>query len=148
MLPGKSVAPDFEIQLLAQGVYTGDANPVQSAGNFVRRGVEFAAGMQFGHHDLRGGDLLAVNLHRVNGNAAAVVHDRNGVVEMNGGFDLVGVTGKRFVHRVVHYFVDQMVQAHLAGRTDVHSGTFSHRPHAAKHFDRVGVVVAVAPVDC
>ena len=65
---------------------------------------------------------------------------------MDGDFDLVGVTGERFVHRVVHHFIDQMVQSHLAGGTDVHGGTFAHRLHAAQHFDGVGVVVAVASV--
>ena len=119
---------------------------MQSAGDFVRRGIELSAGVQFGEHHLRGRNLFAVDVHHVHGNAAAVVDDGDRVIQVNGDFDLVGVTGERFVDRVVHHFVDQMVQSHLAGRTDVHGGTFTHRLHAAEHFDGVGVVVAVASI--
>ena len=147
LLPGKSVAPDFQIELFAERVHAGNADAVQSAGNFVGRRVEFSAGMQLGHHHLRGGNFFAVDVHRVHGNAAAVVDDRDGVVEVNRDFDLVGVTGESFVHRIVDDFIDQMVQSHLAGGTDVHGGTLAHRLHAAQHFDGVSVVVAVASID-
>src|ERR1700675_2637809 len=36
-----------------------------------------------------------------------------------------------------------MMQTELAGRADVHGGTFAHRFHAAEDFDRVGGVVSV-----
>ena len=147
LLPGKSVAPDFEIEFFAQRVDAGNSDPVQSAGNFVGRCIELSAGVQFGHDHLCGGNLLAVDVHRVDGNAAAVIDDGDRVVEMDGDFDFVRVTGERFVDRVVHHFVDQMVQAHLAGGTDVHGGTFTHRLHAAEHFDGVSVVVAVASIN-
>ena len=58
-------------------------------------------------------------------------------------FDFVGVSGERFVHRIVHHFIDQVMQSHLAGRTDIHGGTFADGFHAAENFDRVGGVVAV-----
>ena len=144
LLPGKSVAPDFEIEFFAQRVDAGNADAVQSARNFVGRCIELSAGVQFGQHHLRGRNFFAVDVHRVHGNAAAVVDHGDGVVQMDGDFDLVGVTGERFVDRVVHHFIDQMMQSHLAGGTDVHGGTFAHRLHAAEHFDGVGVVVAVA----
>ena len=35
LLPGCAVAPDFQFEFLAQRVYAGDADTVQSAGNFV-----------------------------------------------------------------------------------------------------------------
>jgi hypothetical protein len=34
---------------------------------------------------------------------------------------VVGVAGERLVHRVVHDFVDEMVQTALTGRPDVHT---------------------------
>ena len=57
--------------------------------------------------------------------------------------DAIGKTGQRLVHRVVDDFVDQVVQSHLAGRSDVHRGTFADRFHAAEDLDRVGVVVGI-----
>ena len=148
LLPGEAVAPDFQIELFAERVHAANADAVQSAGNFVGRGIELAAGVQLGHHHLRRRNFFAVDVHVVHRNAAAVVDHRDGVVEVNGDVDFVGVTGQRFVDRVVHHFVDQMVQAHLAGRADVHGGALAHRFHAAEHLDGVGGVVAVAASAC
>ena len=147
LLPGKSIAPDFQIEFFTQRIDAGNADAVQPAGNFVRRRIKFSASVQFGQHDLRGRNFFAVDVHHVNRNSAAVVDNRDGVIEVDGGFNLVGVTGERFVYRVVHDFIDQMVQSHLAGGTDIHGGTFTHRLHAAEHFNGVSVVVAVASIN-
>ncbi len=147
LLPGESVAPDFEIEFFAKRVHAGDADAVQSAGNFVRVAVEFSAGVQRGHHHLRGGNFFAVDVHRVDGNAAAVVDHGDGIVDVNGDFDLVGVTRERLVDGVVDDFIHQMMQPEFAGRADVHRGTFAHRFHAAQNFDGVRGVVAVTPVN-
>ena len=143
LLPGEAVAPDFEFQFVAERVDAAHAHAVQSAGDFVGRGIELAAGVQLGHDDLGGGNFLAVDIHVVDGNAAAVVDHGDRVVEMNGDFDLVGVAGEGFVDGVVHDFVHQVMQAEFAGRADVHGGAFAHRFHAAEDFDGVGGVVAV-----
>ncbi len=79
---------------------------MQASGNFVGVAVELAAGVQRGHHDLRGGNFLAVDVHVIDGNAASIVDYGDGIVEMDGDFDLVGVSGQRFVDRVVDDFVD------------------------------------------
>ena len=47
----------------------------------------------------------------------------------------VAVAGQRFVDRVVDHFVDQVMQAHFAGRADVHGGAQAHRLQAFQHFD-------------
>ena len=104
--------------------------------------------MQLGHARPAPRNLLAVDVHHVDGNAAAVVDHGDGVVDVNGDFDLVGMAGERFVDGVVHDFVDQVVQSHLAGRADVHRGTLAHGFHAAENFDGIGVVVPVAPGYC
>ena len=116
---------------------------MQSAGNFVGVAVELAARVQRGHHDLRGGNLFAVDVHIVDGNTAPVVDYGDGVVEVDGDFNLIGVAGQRFIDRVIYDFIDEVVQAEFAGRTDVHGGTFAHRFHAAEDFDGVGSVVSV-----
>src|SRR5262249_58500031 len=108
------IAPDFEIELVAERVDHAHAHAVQSAGNFVSGGIEFAAGVQLGHHDLRGRHAFAIHFHVVAGNAAAVINDGDGVIDVNGDIDAVGVTSERFVHRVVDNFVDQVMQSQLA----------------------------------
>jgi hypothetical protein len=55
LLPGKTVAPDFQLQLFAERVHAGNADAMQSAGNLIGGGIKFSAGVQSGHHHLGGG---------------------------------------------------------------------------------------------
>ena len=147
LLPSEAIAPDFEFELVAERVDARYAYSVQSAGDFIRRRVELAPGVQLGHHDLSSGNFFAIDIHRVDGNAAAVIDHRDGVVDVDGNLDLVGEAGERFVNGVVHYFVNEMVQPQLTRRPDVHGGAFADGFHAAQHFDRVGGVIAIAGVE-
>ena len=78
LLPDFAIAPNFEFQPVGERVHDGDADAVQSAGNFVGVAVEFSAGVQHGHYDF-GGGLFLRGVH-VHGNAAAVVHHGDAVV--------------------------------------------------------------------
>ena len=59
-LPGVAVAPDLDIEFLAERVHATHADAVQAAGNFVGGGIELAAGMELGEHHLHGGHPLAI----------------------------------------------------------------------------------------
>ena len=53
-------------------------------------GVRFASRMKFGEHDLHGGHVLAVGqIHHVDGNAAAIVDDGDGVIDVDGDIDFL-----------------------------------------------------------
>ena len=138
LLPDLAVAPDLQLQPIGKRVHDGNAHAVQAAGNFVGVAVEFSAGVQHGH-DHFGGGLFLRGVH-VHGNAAAVVDDGDAVVVVHDDVDLVAVAGHGFVHGIVHHFPNEMMQALLAGRADVHRGALAHRFQAAEHFDRGGVV--------
>src|SRR5271167_4602010 len=62
---------------------------------------------------------------------------------MNSGFDVVGEARQSFVHRVVHHFVNQVVQSHLTSRADVHGGTLAHGFHATQYFYGVSGILAI-----
>src|SRR5690242_13382010 len=141
-----AVAPDLEVELVRERVHAAHAHAVQSARDFVVRGVEFSARVQRGEHDLRGGKFFSAHYHVINGDPAAIIDDGDGVINVNGDFDLGGVTGKRFVNGIVHDFVDEVMQSHLAIRADVHGGAQAHGFHTLKDFNVVGGVLAVAPV--
>ena len=58
----------------------------------------------------------------------------------------LGVAGQGLVDGVVDDLVDEVMQAHLAGRADVHGGTQAHGLKAFENLDvfaSVAVVVAV-----
>ena len=122
---------------------------MQTARHLVAVVVELAAGVQDGQHDFGGGLAAGVLIDR---NAAAVVDDRDGVVDVDRDVDLVAVAGERLVDRVVDDLVDEMVQPGSAGRADVHRGTLADRLEAFEDLDLVRAVVvrrasavAVAP---
>ena len=100
--------------------------------------------MQLGQHHLHCGHHLAVaNGHHVDGNAAAIVDDRDGVVDVDDDVDLLCVSGERLVHGVVNYFVNKMVQPHLACRADVHGRPKANSLKAFEDLDVFAGVVAV-----
>ena len=76
----------------------------------------------------------------IDGNAAAIVDDGDAVVVVHDDVDFVAEAGQGFVDGVVHHFPDQMMQALLAGRADVHGRAFAHSLEIAEHLDGSGVV--------
>src|SRR5215813_165406 len=53
---------------------------------------------------------------------------------MNRHFDAIGVSGERFVNRIVNDFVDEMMQAHVARGSDIHRRPQAHRLETFKNF--------------
>ena len=143
-LPGVPVAPDLDIELLRQRIHAAHAHAVQSAGDLVVRGVELAARVKLGQHHLHCGHHLPVaHRHHVHRNAATVIDHRDRVVDVNRDVNLLRIAGQRFVDGVVYYFVNQVMQAHLAGRADVHRRT---QPHGLQPFENLDVFAGVIPV--
>ena len=136
--PDVPVPADLHLQPGGQGVHHGHAHPVQAAGDGVGLAVELPARVQGGEHDLDGRTLF----HRmlVDGDAAAVVGDPDPAVGEQGDVDAVAVPGQRLVYGVVHDLVDEVVQAALTGRADVHTGTLAYCLKALQDRDRTCVV--------
>jgi hypothetical protein len=87
--------------------------------------------------------LTARKLHHVDGNAAAIVDDCDGVIDVDDDINFFAVTGESFVDGIVHDFVDEVMQTHLAGGTDVHCGTEADGFKALEDFDVVASVTVV-----
>src|SRR5499426_690156 len=76
----------------------------------------------------------------VHRDATAVVGHPDSAVREQGGLDPVTETGQRLVDGVVDHLVDEMMEAALTGRADVHAGALAHRLKALKDGDRAGIV--------
>ena len=118
-----------------------DADAVEAAGHLVAAAAELAAGVQQRQRHRHRGQLLAGG--GVGRDAAAVVDDLDAAVGPQGEHDAVAVAGQRLVDGVVDDLGDQVVQAALAGRADVHARPLADGLEALEHRDRRGVVVAV-----
>jgi hypothetical protein len=106
--------------------------------------LEFAAGVEVGEDEFEGGDFL-LGVHG-DGDAAPVVFDGDGAVEVDFEFDGGGVTGEGFVNGVVHDFIDAVVEAGLVGVADIHSGAFADGFEAFEALDVGGFVGGVSGV--
>jgi hypothetical protein len=111
---------------------------VEAAGHLVALVVELAAGVENGHHDLGRRAAARMLVHR---NAAAVIHNGHGVVDVQGDIDLVAEAGQRFVDRVVDDLVDEMVEPRRAGRPDEHRRPLADGFKTFENFDLVGAVL-------
>ena len=115
---------------------------MQAAGDLVAVLVELAAGVQFGHHDLRRRPALFVVLLDVGGDAAPVVDDRNGVVRMDDDLDVVAVPRQRLVDGVVEHLEYHVMETRaIGGVPDVHAGALANRIEALQDLDACRVVV-------
>jgi hypothetical protein len=136
-----AVAADLHVQLFGQRVDDRHADSVQAAGDLVAAAVaELAAGMQHREHDLDGRQSLF--LHDRDGYPTAVVGDGHRAVRVHDHRHFRAVAGERLVDGVVDDLVDEMVQAHHAGRSDVHAGALAHRLEAFQNGDVLRVVGA------
>ena len=138
-----AVAADVYGQPLGAGVDDRCADAVQAAGHLVAGvlAAELAAGVEDGIDDGDGGQAgIRLDIH---GDAAAVVGDLDDVVLQDLDFDVVAVTGQSLVDGVVHDLVDQMMQAPLAGRADIHAGALAHSLQALQDLDLAGVILVV-----
>lgn len=115
-LPGKAVTPDLNVELFRERIDATHTDAVQTSGDLVVRGIELAAGVQHRQHDLHGRHGLAGGQRLVvDGDAAAVVDDRDGVVDVDRDIDACGMARQCLVDRVVDDLVDEMMQTLLAG---------------------------------
>ena len=134
--PAIAVAPDLDAHALGDGVDNRDAHAVEATRDFVGSVVEFAAGVERGHHDFERGALdLGVFVDR---DAGAVIGDTNPAVAGDDGLDRGCALGQRFVHAVVHDFENQLVQPAAVSAADVHAGTAADGFEALEHLDVFG----------
>ena len=129
---------DLHLQPFRQGVHGRDADAVEAARDLVRAAAELAAGVQLGHDGFqRRLAGLFVDVHR---DAAAPVLHGDGAILVDRDGDAVAVTGHGLVDRVVHHFVDGVVQRLDVGAADVHAGA---TPHCLQSFEDLDIVSGI-----
>ncbi len=119
-----AIAAHLGLEPFGDGIDAFCPDPMQAAGHLVGALAEFPAGMKIGQDQLQRRDL--VDRMQIDGDAAPVVLDRAGAVEVNGHRDLRGETGERLVDGVVDDLEDAVVQPPLHRVSDVHVRALPH----------------------
>ena len=69
----------------------------------------------------------------VDGNAAAVVLDGDGIVLIDGHFDVSTIAGHRLVDGVVYCLIDKMMETFLTDVSNVHGRTLANSFQTFQH---------------
>ena len=138
-----SIAADLHLAPLRQRIDRRDAHAVQTARDLVAAAAELAAGVQFGHDHFQGGFLLGwVHIHR---DAAPVVGDGDRRIGVDDDFDAVAHAGQGLVDRVVHHFIDEVVQSLDVGAAHVHARA---APDGLQSFQDLDIFCVITSVGC
>jgi hypothetical protein len=100
--------------------------------------LELAAGVEHGEHDFGRRPAALVHVHW---NAAAVVDDRHGVVDMNRDRDVLAETRERFVDELSTTSYTRWCRPGRPGGPDVHGRALPDGFQAFQNLDFVGPVV-------
>ena len=134
-----AVAADLYDHALGQGVDDGDAHAVQAARDLVGRVIELTAGVQNRHDDLERRDLFDRML--VDGDAAPVIDDRDGVVGVDRHLDLGAETGHGLVDGVVNDLPHQVMQTAGARRADIHARALTNGLETFENLNLAAIVI-------
>ncbi len=141
-----AIATDFDLAPFGEEVHDRDADAVQAAGGLVGAFFELAAEFEDGHHAFERGDLAADFFGELgvafDGDAAAIVFDGDRAIDVDRDADGRGVTGHRFVDRVVDDFVHQVMQTAGGRIADVHGGPLADVLQIAQMLEILGGVGA------
>ena len=114
-----------DLNPLTQSVDDGQPNAMQATGHLVTTGSEFATGMQHRQNGFQG-TFTGARMY-IGGNTAAVVADGHRAVFAQHHQNAIAVASKCLVHRIVHHFINQVVQTTWPRGADVHSRALADR---------------------
>jgi hypothetical protein len=113
-----SVTVNLERHLVGERVDTGDTDPMEAAGDFIRVVIELSSCVEDGHDDLRGAPPLGVH---PNGDPAPIIGHRARTILKEDHGDLITIARERLIDRVIDRLIDELVEAGPVIRvTDVH----------------------------
>ena len=136
-----AVAEHLGLEPIGKRVDALRAHAVQAAGIFVRPLAEFAARVQVGQHQFDGRDAeLRVHVH---GDAAAVVADGAGAIDVDGHVDLRARTGQMLVDGVIQHLENAVVQTPFVRRPDVHARPLADTRQPFELVDLGGVILLI-----
>ena len=130
-----------DLQPLGERVDDRRAYAVQTAGYFVTPAAELSAGVKDCEHNFYGRDSGLMIY--TNGNAASVVTDGDGIALVNCHFNMVAGTCKSLINRVVHYLIDEMMEASGRGGTDVHTRSLADCLKTFENLNLIGAILFI-----
>ena len=96
---------------------------MKPAGNLISAAAEFSSGMKNRKDNLNSRFFcLMIHSHR---NSSAVINDRNRIILINLYFNFCTIPCQSLVDRIVHNFINKMMETSGRRRSDIHTRSFS-----------------------
>ena len=70
-------------------------------------------------------------------NTTTVIYHGNRIIFIDNNIDMIGISGKRFVNRVIYYLIHQMMQPFYPNISNIHSRAF---PYGFKTFQHLNTI--------
>ncbi|CRH86049.1 Uncharacterised protein [Chlamydia trachomatis] len=134
----RAVSRDANGHVRRQGIDHRGTDAVQTTARLVCVIVKLAPRMQRRHDNTLCRNPLFMHLHR---DSASVIAHRTGAVRLQRNPDRITVPGQVLIYRVIHNFINQMIQGLLPHAADVHAGAFAHGFESLQHRNAVCVVL-------
>ena len=104
----------------------------------VSPAAELSAGMKNRKYNFHSRQTrLVVNPNR---NSPSVIYNCDGIIFIDRHLNHIAVSGKRFVHRIVYNFINQMIQAFPRGTSDIHTRALTHCFETFQHGNTAGII--------
>ncbi len=134
-----SIARDFHLAPLRQGIYHRHTHPVQPTCHLVSSVIKFPSGMEHGHNHFHCRFLLGrMHVHR---NPSTVVLYYDAAVGVQHHLYDIAEPAHGLVDAVVHHLIHQVVQAFGAGVADVHGRPSPNGIQTFENLDGGGIIV-------
>ena len=133
-----SVTVHIDLETGREGIHDRSAHAVQSAGNFISPAAELSAGVKDReNHFQRRDACFFLNIDR---NSPAIVQHGDGIVRVDRHIDLAAETCQRFIDRIVHDLIDQVVKPPGRCGPYIHSRSLSDSFQSFKDLDLIRIV--------
>jgi len=103
---------------------------MQTSTYFIGIFIKLTTRMQYGHHYFQ--CAAAFLFHNTCRNASPVIRFGDGIIFINGNGNIFAISGQRFINRIIHYFVHEVVKAFSTNIANVHCRAF---PYSFKAFE-------------
>ena len=124
-----------------QCINTADTHTVQTTADLVGALIELTTRVQYGHNHLE--RTLVQLLVFVYWDTTSVVLNGNGVVVVDGYFDMAAIACHSLVNRVVYCLVDEVVKSFFAYVANIHRRAFAHCLKSFEDLNITGRVVVL-----
>ena len=111
---------------------------MKAAGYLISAVAEFTAGMEDGKYNFHGRKTcLFLDVYR---NTAAVIHDCDGIVLVNGHIDGITISRQCFIYRIIYNLIHQMMETSGRCAAYIHARPLSNR---LKSFQNLNLICSV-----